>query len=72
MVICGRLSGLSFVAEPEPGCRLEFDAATGAATFPAPSEVGAWTLGISACANQFTMRTKNRICGTWYANIDVR
>lgn len=75
---CGRLSGTSFVAEPEPGCFLE---ATGRSTsgtsitfpeLPADLEAGAWTMAISACARSGGLVALNHICGTWYANLVVR
>ena len=71
-VVCGRLSDLSFVAEPEPACELEVVPEDSTLTFLAPVESGRWTLAISACGNQFGSQVSNRICGTWYATIDVR
>ena len=72
LAVCGRLSGHSFVPAPEPGCTLELGPEDTPNTFPAPAAEGRWTLGISACANQFDNQASNRICGTWYANVEVR
>lgn len=78
VLVCGHLSGTSFVAEPEPGCFLE---ASGRSTqgrsitfpaLPADLDEGSWTLAISACALKGALVVTNRICGTWYANVEVR
>jgi len=66
-VICGRLSGLFYVAEPEPGCFLE---PTPGEPFAAPDEPGRWTLALAACAGQDT-NPANQACGTWYANVEI-
>lgn len=72
------MSGTSFIAEPEPGCFLEAPGRAVQSThstfpeLPADLEAGAWTLAISACATSGTIGATNRICGTWYANVEVR
>ena len=67
-VICGRLSGLAFIAEPLPGCWLEPPTGT---PFQVPDLPGRWTLALSACASQDGSNAANQVCGTWYANVEI-
>lgn len=75
---CGRLSGTSFVGDPEPGCFREVSGRSAqgrSITLPAlPADLaeGTWTLAISACALSGVLVVTNSICGTWYANVEVR
>ena len=75
---CGRLLGTSFIADPEPGCFREVSGRSSPSrsiTLPAlPADLaeGTWTLAISACALSGVLVVTNRICGTWYANVEVR
>ena len=72
-VFCGRLNGQSFVAVPQPGCLTEAHDVT-RLDFVVPPEPGRWTLAISACASAGAILGPglNHVCGTWYANIEVR
>jgi hypothetical protein len=77
VLTCGRLSGTSFVAQPEPGCFLEastrFDVSTFAVFPPLPPEIeGSWVIQISACALSGGLAATNNLCGSWYAQIDIR
>lgn len=77
VLTCGRLSGTSFVAEPAPGCFLEAATRRDPSTFarfpPLPPEIaGAWTIQISACALSGGLAATNRLCGSWYANLEIR
>jgi hypothetical protein len=77
VLTCGRLSGTSFVAEPAPGCFLEASTRRDPSTFarfPAlPAEIsGAWTIQLSACALSGGLAATNRLCGSWYANVEIR
>ena len=78
MLVCGHLSGTSFVAEPEPGCVLEASGRSTRSTslvfpeLPSDIEAGAWTLAISACAISGGSPATNSLCGTWYVNVEVR
>jgi hypothetical protein len=68
---CGHLSGLAFVAEPEPGCYAELEVdPDGASAGFTPAFEGRWTLAISACALE-TAQLANRVCGTWFAEVLV-
>lgn len=69
-LICGRLSGLDFVAEPEPGCR---EAVRDGGALPVPDAPGTWTLAMSTCANvgSRTSSVVNTLCGTWYASVRI-
>ena len=71
---CGRLSGTTFVGQPQPGCFLEPSPGTGASiTFPAlPQDLdaGVWLVAISACATSGSIGT-NHLCGSWYAKVEV-
>jgi hypothetical protein len=69
-VICGRLSDLDFVAEPQPGCREEVRNGDAIAVPDAP---GTWTLALSTCASvgSGSAGVFNTLCGTWYANIRI-
>jgi hypothetical protein len=69
LVLCGRLSGRSFVAQPRPGCELTPDPGDTIA-FELPVD-GEWTLAIWACAVEAGSDANNRICGTWYSNVEV-
>ena len=72
---CGHLSGLSFVAQPQAGCSLAAELVDGKATFDAPAGAGTWTLGISACGTELVAVSPlpmNRVCGTWYAEVEFR
>jgi hypothetical protein len=75
VVTCGRLAGHSFVPLPQTGCLLE----ASVTSFRAPSALGPRILAIGACAGQPTDAVaagepfySNRVCGTWYANVDIR
>ena len=67
-LVCGRLSGRDFVAEPAPGCRE--DVPDGGA-IPVPHAPGTWALALSTCANLGAGigRVINTLCGTWYASV---
>ena len=69
-VICGRQSGLAFVAVPEPGCSLDVPDGELIPVLDAP---GIWVLAISTCADApgGTAVAFNYVCGTWYAKIKV-
>ena len=75
VLTCGRLSGTTFVAEPEPGCFFEaspFDEEP-FVTFPElprDLEAGVWVVAISACATSGSLGA-NHVCGSWYAKVDV-
>lgn len=71
-VVCGRLSGQSFIAQPETGCNVG-EVVASPFVFAAPSEPGRWTLAISACGSRdgTAVAALNRVCGTWYVNILV-
>ncbi len=76
VLTCGRLSGTSFIAQPEPGCFLEastrFDPSTLAEFPPLPADIeGSWTIQISACALSGGLAATNSLCGSWYATIEV-
>ena len=77
-VTCGRLSGQQFVADPRADCD-DGDIAVprdgtqhGQVIIPAPRAKGKWTLAIQACASRTDWLGWNEICGTWYANVEVR
>ena len=76
VLACGRLSGTSFIAQPDAGCFIEAsgrDTEGTSITFrelPPDLEAGAWTIAISACALSGAMLVTNRICGTWFANVE--
>jgi hypothetical protein len=68
---CGQLSGLTFVAGPEPGCSAELDVdPEGAGVGFTVGFEDQWTLAISACALEAEQEA-NRVCGTWFANVRV-
>lgn len=72
-VFCGRLNGQSFVAVPQPGCLTEVHDVT-RLDFVVPQEAGRWTLAISVCGGVAAILGpgSNSLCGTWYANVEVR
>ena len=69
-VLCGRLSGETFYG-PDDGCRLAPGGYAGSVEFAAPDVTGPWTLAIEGCAEE-DKGGGNRICGTWYAEVEVR
>jgi hypothetical protein len=69
VVRCGLFSGRSFVMVPGSGCELEPDPNV-SVSFELPVD-GEWTLAISACALQADSEASNRICGTWFSNVEV-
>jgi hypothetical protein len=65
---CGHLSENGFFEDtgacpPSP---------LGSRTFTLPSERGEWTVAISSCASEHGDSGANRLCGTWYANVEVQ
>lgn len=74
ILTCGRLSGTSFVVEPEPGCLLEgrLEAQADSMRFDAPPVTGTWIVAISMCGARFTTASLYRVCGTWYGAVEVR
>jgi hypothetical protein len=70
-IMCGRLSGLNFVGDADSGCASETQPGE-RVFFVAPATRGRWTVALSGCAFQAGTANANTICGTWYANIEVR
>lgn len=68
VVTCGRLSGLSFVAVPAPECEHRLRSG---GPFAIP-ESGGWVLQLSACGSQPGSGARNRLCGSWYALLEIR
>ncbi|HXG27156.1 MAG TPA: hypothetical protein VNL94_09975 [Candidatus Binatia bacterium] len=70
VVVCGRLSGSSFVAEPEPACNAE---PPDGQPFPVAAPAGPWVLALSTCVLVDSPSTvaSNSLCGTWYAHVRV-
>ena len=61
---CGATSDLAFILMSSPGCEQH---PPHGRSFMAP-RAGDWTMAIAACA----IKDGNRICGTWYGNVDTR
>lgn len=73
--VCGRLSGPSFYPDPQPECFTLLDpSGSDVFEFFAPRAPGRWILAVSTCGSTPASRPPgiNRICGTWYASIEVR
>lgn len=74
VLTCGRLSGTTVVAQPEPGCFVEQVPGTGPSVrfpeLPRDLEAGVWLVAISACATSGSLGA-NHLCGSWYAKVDV-
>ena len=64
IAFCGATSDLAFLVTSPPACEQH---PPHGKSFTAPSP-GDWTMAIGACA----VNAGNRICGTWYANVDTR
>ena len=77
-VICGRLSGQLFVADPAAKCddgelaMPQDGEGQSEVIISAPRAKGTWTLAIQACASNRDWLGFNEICGTWYENVEVR
>jgi hypothetical protein len=71
-VVCGRLSGQSFLTQPRPGCSI-FQDEPGRFEFEAPPGNARWTLALSACGRREASVGIGdiHVCGTWYANVVV-
>lgn len=71
---CGVLTDRTFLPRAEPTCLRARDLHVAGVRFPAPFELGPWTLAVTACASRIrvTGRGFEELCGTWYANIRVR
>lgn len=61
---CGAASERAFLLLSDPGCEQR---PPHGQSFEAP-RAGDWTMAIAACA----IKSGNRICGTWYVNVDTR
>jgi hypothetical protein len=71
VIACGQLSGTNFV--PGPQCVIgEPDREQFSFTFAAPLQPGVFALALFTCGTQVLADATNRLCGTWYANVEVR
>src|SRR5436190_7491421 len=69
VVACGQLVDASFVFDRD--CRLEDSVRDQfAATLAAPKQSGVFALAVSACGTQILGDATNRLCGTWYVNLE--
>jgi hypothetical protein len=69
-VACGHLSETAFVFDSS--CQLE-DPEVDRFTFTVtvPDLPGVFAMAVSGCGTQVLADTTNRLCGTWYANLEV-
>ncbi len=68
---CGQLSGTIFVLGPQ--CVIgEPQSEQFSFTFAAPLQPGVIALALFTCGTQVLADATNRLCGTWYANVEVR
>jgi hypothetical protein len=71
VIACGQLLDASFVFDPD--CRMEDSARDQfSVTLTAPKQSGVFALAVSACGTQVLGDATNRLCGTWYVNVEVR
>ena len=70
-VACGQLVIARFVVDR--ACRLQDPARDQfSATLTAPKQSGVFALAVQACGTQELADATNRLCGTWYANLEER
>ena len=71
VIACGQLADASF--DFEPTCRLDGPVRDQfLLTLTVPKQSGVFALAVSTCGSQVLADATNRLCGTWYANLEVR
>jgi hypothetical protein len=68
-VTCGHLSEQSLAVDP--GCDIRSSDEGTSVSIYGPTTAGTWTLAINGCGTQFLRDATNRVCGTWYATVEV-
>jgi hypothetical protein len=71
VIACGRFSEMAFVFDSS--CRLEDpESDRFSLTVTVPDLPGSFALAISTCGTQVLADATNRLCGTWYVNVEDR
>ena len=68
-VACGSLAEGYF--QPDEGCEIRWTDEGTSLTIFVPGLEGTWSLAINGCATQLLSDTTNKVCGTWYATVEV-